>query len=198
MRLVTLGPPALLASLLGLFALDVAAAGEAAAAPPGLPPLLSEMSGTWNVEQTMWPAAGSPPVRLPPAVARRRVVNDAFVEEVMEATQGEPFTRVAYLAYNTVDQQYEYFSLDTRAPQMMTERSAGPRAADDAGALVLYGGMFVAAEWGSARDAPFRYRLVVEPVRSARQRVRLYLLPLSGSGRAAEFLAFEYVYTRAS
>lgn len=63
---------------------------------------------------------------------------------------------------------------------------------------MLYGGTFVATEWGPAHDAAFRYRLVVEPVKRARQRVLLYLLPLTGSGRAAEFLAFEYVYTRRS
>jgi hypothetical protein len=44
---------------------------------------------------------------------------------------------------------------------------------------------------------PFRYRIVIGPVKEARQAVRLYLTPRSGAN-IKEFLAFEYVYTRRS
>lgn len=107
-----------------------------------------------------------------------------------------PFTRIAYFNYNAVNKQYEYFSLDTRAPQMMVEKSygAGGEQNKERG-INLYGGTFVAPQWGQARNAAFRYRLVVGDVVKDRQVVRLYLTPLSGD-RAQEFLAFQYIYTR--
>jgi hypothetical protein len=128
---------------------------------------------------------------------------NAILEEVMTLAPGSsetPFTRVAYFDYNIVNQQYEYFSLDTRAPQMMNERSltAAPQGkSEHRGALTLYGGRFVAPQWGESKNVPFRYRIVVGLVKEERQAVRLYLTPRSGADNK-EFLAFEYVYTRRS
>ena len=88
--------------------------------------------------------------------------------------------------------------MDTRAPQMMNERSHKADVAgesQDSGAKTLYGGTFVATQWGEARNVPFRYRIVIGEVVKERQVVRLHLTPLSGENRR-EFLAFEYVYTR--
>ena len=45
--------------------------------------LLSQMVGTWDVQQRMWPGAGRDAIPLPPAVARRRMVGGAFLEEVI-------------------------------------------------------------------------------------------------------------------
>ena len=110
----------------------------------------------------------------------------------------EGFTRVAYFLYNAVNQQYEYFSLDTRAPQMMIEKSAdasGPTATQRNTSISMHGGIFVAPQWGERKNAAFRYRLTVGEVTHDRQIVRLYLTPLSADP-PSEFLAFEYVYTR--
>jgi hypothetical protein len=63
--------------------------------------------------------------------------------------------------------------------------------------LTLYGGRFVAPQWGESKDVPFRYRIVVGLVKEEGQAVRLYLTPQSGANNK-EFLAFEYVYTRRS
>lgn len=160
-----------------------------------LPPVIREMAGTWSVRQWMWPGAGSPAIELPPAVAHRRIIHGKFLQEAMSATAGskDSFVRVAYFDYNDVTGRYEYFSIDTRAPQMMTERSTGSAA--QGGNVTLYGGMFVAPQWGSARNSPFRYELVVDPVRDNTQTVELYLTPLPAA-RGPRFLAFKYLYTR--
>jgi hypothetical protein len=165
------------------------------------PPLLQQMSGTWDVQQRMWPASGAQGIDLPAGVAHRQVIGGAFLEEVMEMapqSNGEPFTRIAYFNYNGVNQQYEYFSIDTRAAQMMNERSYGADVESKMrgdGAITLYGGIFVAPRWGDAKNAAFSYRITIGEIQNNRQLVRLYLMPLSGeSGK--EFLAFEYVYTR--
>ena len=91
--------------------------------------LLSTMVGTWDVAQRIWTGPGAEPMVFPPAVARRRLIGDVFLEEVMETTGSnqDPFTRIAYMNYNGVNHRYEWVSMDTRAPQMMSERSASPR-----------------------------------------------------------------------
>ena len=166
-------------------------------------PLAQQMTGTWDVHQRMWPGAGAKAIDLPPAVAHRVLLGNAILQEVMTLApeSGEtPFTRVAYFDYNAVNQQYEYFSLDTRAPQMMNERSvaATPQSkSQHRGMLTLFGGRFVAPQWGASSNVPFRYRLVVGRVEKEQQVVRLYLTPQSGAN-TREFLAFEYVYTRKS
>lgn len=63
------------------------------------------------------------------------------------------------------------------------------------GDIKLYGGSFVAPQWGPTKNAAFRYRLTVGKIENSRQTVRLYLTPQFGVD-AKEFLAFEYVYTR--
>jgi hypothetical protein len=162
--------------------------------------LMQRMVGVWKVEQRFWPGAGTEPVDLPPAIARRRMVEGAFLEEIMESlqTSGQTsFTRIAYFNYNAVNRQHEYFSLDSRAPQMMNERTyeAGIEGRSGNGnGMTLYGDSFVAPRWGEARNAGFRYRIAIGPVENDRQLVHLYLTPQSEESR--EFLAFEYVYVR--
>jgi hypothetical protein len=176
--------------------------------PPGgadtdAPSLIQRMIGTWDVRQRMWLGAAAEPIDLPPATARRVPIGSTILQETMSLASestGASFTRVAYFDYNAVNHRYEYFSLDTRAPQMMNERSlaAGPEEKRERpSALTLYGGRFVAPQWGESKNVPFRYRIVIGNVEKEQQTVRLYLTPQSGPN-IKEFLAFEYVYTRKS
>jgi hypothetical protein len=160
--------------------------------------LMQQMVGTWEVQQRMWPAPAAEANKLPPAIARRRLIGGAFLEEVMEPAKSpghDPFTRTAYLNYNEVSRRFEYFSLDTRAPQMMNERSEPAENQDPAATIKLQGGTFVAPQWGPATDVTFAYRLTVGNIQDDHQVVQLYLTPQSPRA-AKEFLAFEYVYTR--
>jgi hypothetical protein len=162
---------------------------------PGTP-LIDDMVGTWSVEQRMWPAAGADSKPLTSAVATRIVKPGGFLQEVMEPEHKldkESFQRIAYFNYNAVSKQFEYFSLDSRMPQMMNEHS---NAIDSASTRInLEGGSFVAPQWGNATDVAFMYRLVIGSVERDRQIIQLYLTPKAGKDRQ-EFLAFEYVYTR--
>jgi hypothetical protein len=107
---------------------------------------------------------GAKAIDLPAAVAHRNLVDSQFLQESMTALPGAgaAFNRISYFDYNPVSGQYEYFSLDTRAPQMMNERSVRPAKPDEV--IELYGGVFVATQWGSATNVPFRYRLNVGPI----------------------------------
>lgn len=167
-------------------------------AAPTAPALLQEMVGTWSVQEWMWPAPGAQAITLPQAIANRRLVGNLILQEEMTAVPGSKntFTRLANFNFNSVNRQYEYFSIDTRAPQMMNERSAGTVSnPDDRHPIPLYGGEFVAPQWGNAENVPFRYRLVVGQVVKDHQTVELFLTRLSGK-ESPEFLGFKYVYSR--
>ncbi|GFE81119.1 hypothetical protein GCM10011487_31190 [Steroidobacter agaridevorans] len=154
------------------------------------------MAGNWRVEPKMWPGPDAKAIELPKATAQRRIVNDAFLDEEMTPaadSQQEAFTRVAYVSFNTINQQYEYFSLDSRLPQMMSYTLPGANEAH-AGQLELRGTSFVAPVWGQARNVPFMYRLTIGAVEGDRQIVRLFLK--EQRAQANEFLAFEYLYIR--
>jgi hypothetical protein len=112
-----------------------------------------------------------------------------------EATQSASFRRNAFLNYNAVTKRYEHTSLDTRAPQLMIETSPRVDPQPPSEELKLQGGVFVAPEWGSAKNVAFKYRLTIGNIKDGRQTVQLYLTPQRVL-RNKEFLAFEYVYTR--
>jgi hypothetical protein len=180
---------------------SASAQGPTRDAPTGtVPALIREMPGTWRVEQRMWTTAGARPVLLPPAIARRQLLEGGFLEEMMEKSpgaDGDTFTRVAYFNFNALTGQFEYVSLDSRAPLLMVERSRASEGGNNgsAGTLALFGDVFVAPQWGDAKNAAFMYRLTIGPIEHDRQVVGLYLTSLRAE-RSAEFLAFEYVYTR--
>src|SRR5262245_55161184 len=162
-----------------LVAAFAATAGSIAVAQEA-PQLLQYMAGTWDVQQRMWPGPGAAAVDLPAAIARRQLIGGKYLEEVMEpmsgeATQSASFRRNAFLNYNAVTKRYEYASLDTRAPQLMVETSprVDPYLASEE--TKLQGGVFVAPEWGSAKNVTFKYRLTIGSIKDGKQTVQLYL-----------------------
>jgi hypothetical protein len=109
------------------------------------------MAGTWKVQQRMWPAFGAEAINPPPAVARCHLMIGGFLEEVIEPVKKSAktsFKRIAYFNYNVVNQQYEYFSLDSRAPQMMNERGDKTEEQSNPGkdGIKLNGGSFAAPQ----------------------------------------------------
>lgn len=193
-HLKTLARLSYLACMIGWLALPAAVHGQGA--PRSVTPLIQQMSGTWRVEPRMWPGPEAKPIQLAPAIARRRIVNDAFLHEEMTAATGsqqDAFTRVAYMSYNEINQQYEYFSLDSRLPQMMSYVLPGANQQRDQ-QIELQGTSFVAPAWGPEKNVAFIYRLTVGAIEGDRQIVRLYLKQQQTQAR--EFLAFEYLYIR--
>jgi hypothetical protein len=162
--------------------------------------LLQSMAGTWTVEQRMWAGPGAEATTLPAAIAERRLVDGKFLEESMRPVglaPGSPgsFTRTAVFNYNGVSKKYEYFSIDTRAPQAMNETGPTLPRAVGSSEIRLSGGTFMAPEWGPAKNVRFKYRLTIGAVDNNRQVVKLYLTPQSGMP-PQEFTGFEYVYVR--
>jgi hypothetical protein len=164
------------------------------------PEMLASMAGTWDVQQRMWPGPAAESIALPAAVAQRQVIRGMYLQEVMQSADGDAsqagaFTRNATLNFNPVTRQFEYTSLDSRAPQLMVERSAALPPHPGVQELKLQGGSFLAPAWGPSKNVKFVYRLTVGQVIEGKQTVRLYLTPQTVLPRR-EFLAFEYVYAR--
>lgn len=174
---------------------NVAAQALASSATPV--PLLDAMTGSWDVKQTMWTGPGSPPMEQPPAVAVRRLAaGGGFVEEEMTLATAStsPFTRTSHVNFNAIDGVFEYFSIDTRAPQQMHYQSQ-PVTNDFLGALAFKGGIFVAGQWGDSKNAAFAYRVELSPVHNRQQTMELFLRPIA-AGPQREFIAFRYEYQK--
>ena len=162
-------------------------------------PFLTAMAGDWDVDQTMWTGPEAKPVKLPAAIAVRRIADGGgFLEEQMTLAgpSKEPFTRTSHINRNAIDGVFEYFSIDTRAPQQMHYQSQ-PSDVNFDGELQFKGATFVAEQWGDKKNAAFAYRVELTPVVGNRQTLRLYLRPLE-AGTPRDFVAFRYEYRRRS
>jgi hypothetical protein len=168
-----------------LWFVALSSVAHAQSAPPNTasktsaPTLMQQMVGTWKVQQRMWLGFGADAIHLPPATARRSLMAGGFLQEIMEPAKKsgkESFIRTAYFNFNAVSQQYEYFSLDSRAPQMMNERSDKAEEPSKSGRaeIKLNGGSFVAPQWGEAKNVAFTYRLTISAIKNNRQAVQLY------------------------
>lgn len=175
---------------------DTAYAQALAGSGPPVP-ALEAMTGRWQVKQTMWTGPSSPPVEQPAAIAiRRMAAGGGFIEEEMTLAKASdsPFTRTSHVNFNAIEGVFEYFSIDTRAPQQMHYQSQ-PVAPDYRGTLEFKGGTFVAGQWGDRKDAAFCYRVELSPVKDGQQTMQLFLRPLA-AGAQTEFVAFRYEYQK--
>jgi hypothetical protein len=70
--------------------------------------LLRTAVGTFDVQSQLWPADGAEPI-VTDAVARRRMVEDLYLEEIMESGVGasEPFSRICYLDFNPLSRRWD-------------------------------------------------------------------------------------------
>jgi hypothetical protein len=69
---------------------------------------LAAMSGTWDVEMTLWVQPGRPGLTAKGTSTIRPILNGLFVEEKIEGTlNGAPFTTLAWTGFNTDSHKYE-------------------------------------------------------------------------------------------
>lgn len=156
--------------------------------------LLRTAVGIFDVRSQLWPQAGAEPIATN-AVARRRMVDDMYLEEVMEPGPGasEPFSRICYLDFNPLSRRWEYVSLDTRIPAQLMYELSNDDHLGDRSAVVLHLPVFSLPGWGATvTGQSVRQRREIVLADPDRQEVRQYwTLP-----DAPEYLAVEYLYTR--
>ena len=156
--------------------------------------LLRTAVGTFDVHSQLWPADGAEPI-VTDAVARRRMVDDLYLEEIMEPGTGasEPFSRICYLDFNPLSGRWEYVSLDTRIPAQLMYELSNDHILGDRSTVVLHLPTFTLPGWGTeVTGQSVRQRREITLANPDHQEVRQYWsLP-----NASEYLAVEYLYSR--
>ena len=112
--------------------------------------LLRTAVGTFDVHSQLWPSEGAEPI-VTDAVARRRMVEDLYLEEIMEPGAGapEPFSRICYLDFNPLSRRWEYVSLDTRIPAQLMYEISNDHTLGDQSTVVLHLPTFALPGWGT-------------------------------------------------
>jgi hypothetical protein len=156
--------------------------------------LLRTAVGTFDVRNKLWPVAGAEPI-VTDGVARRRMVDDLYLEEIMEPGAGaaEPFSRICYLDFNPLSGRWEYVSLDTRIPAQLMYELSNDRTLGKESTVVLHLPVFALPGWGTdVTGQSVRQRREISLADPDHQEVRQYWsLP-----NASEYLAVEYLYSR--
>jgi len=159
--------------------------------------LFRPLVGDWTVERRLWTTADAEPTTLPPAIARRRMIQDVFLEEVMEPAPGSdqpPFTRTAFLSFNDLNGRYEYVSLDSSYPPMMFE-TAFDNTLTNGNTIKVYHDAFVSPGFDPGSAGQLLKQRRDFTVESAdRVIMTQYWTPPSGE----EYLGLETLYTRAT
>jgi hypothetical protein len=103
-----------------LFAVCVALSAIAIADPEHA--RLTAMTGTWDVDMTLWPRPGGPGLASKGTSTIRPLLNDLFIEEQIEGTlNGASFTTLAWTGYNAATHQYEATRISSSNPIRIAE-----------------------------------------------------------------------------
>jgi hypothetical protein len=98
-------------AIAGITVTGDARAGAQTPPRPGADPdhaRLAAMSGTWDVEMTLWVQPGRPGLTAKGTSTIRPILSGLFVEEKIEGTlNGAPFTTLAWTGFNTDSHKYE-------------------------------------------------------------------------------------------
>jgi Protein of unknown function (DUF1579) len=83
---------------------------------------LTAMSGTWDVEMTLWPRPGGPGLTTKGTSTIQPLFGGSFIEEKIEgALNGTPFTTLAWTGFNPGTRQYEATRISSTNPGRIAE-----------------------------------------------------------------------------
>lgn len=192
--------PILLASVIGTWSAPAAAQQEVPAwVERGLPgpahEQLDALEGTWRVEKSLFIALGTrdDPATSSDLICRREWLADGrFLRDVTEGTiAGTPYWRLGLLGYSTMDERYEWVTIDAANASMMIY--LGEPGSGQALPITMSG---VFTDQGVIGEEtvgePIGQRTVIQIVNDDRHIVELYFTAPNGE----EFLADRSVYTR--
>lgn len=161
-----------------------------AAATPTLGPdpehaRLTAMSGTWDVEMTLWTQPGRPGLTAKGTSTIRPLFDGLFIEEKIEGTlNGTPFTTLAWTGFNPGTHQYEATRISSTNPSRIAESgvwSEQDRSFDLKASYALGGDTWT-------------QRTVIQPTAADTMVATSYL----SFGTVPEWKAVEIKYTRRS
>lgn len=157
--------------------------------------MLKTLEGTWRVEKSLHIAVGT---RDDPAVSndlicrRELVAGGRYLHDLTEGSiAGSPYWRLGLLGYSTMDERYEWVTIDAANANMMIY--LGRPGSGEETPVSLYG---VFTDQGMLGEEtvgqPVGQRTEVQIISADRHVVELYFTPPGGE----EFLADRSVYTR--
>jgi hypothetical protein len=83
---------------------------------------LTAMAGTWDVDMTLWPRPGAPPLATKATSTIQPLFNGTFTEEKIEGSfGGAPFTTLAWTGFNPSSHQYEATRISSNTPGRIAE-----------------------------------------------------------------------------
>jgi Protein of unknown function (DUF1579) len=86
---------------------------------------LTAMSGTWDVEMTLWTRPGGPALTTKGTSTIRPLLGGLFIEEKIEGSlNGTPFTTLAWTGFNPGTRQYEATRISSTNPMRIAESGA--------------------------------------------------------------------------
>jgi hypothetical protein len=159
--------------------------------------LLAPLEGTWRVEKSFFAVIGTPdnPVVSRDIISRRTwVAGGRYLRDETEGTiAGAPYWRLGLLGYSTMDERYEWVTIDATNANMMIYLGVPGAGARMPITMV---GTFTDQGWLGEKNAgrPVGMRTVIRIENNERHIFELYFTPPDGS----ELLFDRSVYTRAA
>ena len=158
---------------------------------------LKQRAGTWDVEFTLWPAPGAPPMVTRGLIAERTMIGP-FLQEIMRPAPGSTtpdFRRIDYLSYDRVEDRWKYVSMDTRFPAgIMPAWSVGGEVQ---GVITLQFEPLGFVGFGEQIEGRFmRSDMVITRPAADHEFKRQHFTMADGTGKS--WLAVQYEYRRRS
>jgi hypothetical protein len=155
---------------------------------------LAVLSGTWDVVESVWPNPGASPKVSTGLIAERRMIG-SMLEEVLRRPADPTPLRIDYLTYNRVAGQWQYVSMDFRAPVGIMPASSFDRGEGDQIEL-FFQPLAAAGDGSQASGQMLRMKQLITGDGHNRQIKDQTFIMSDGSGAA--WLAHRYTYVRQS
>jgi hypothetical protein len=155
---------------------------------------LAALSGTWDVVESVWSNPQASPKVTSGLIADRRMIG-SMLEEVLRRPLDPTPLRIDYLTFNRVEGQWQYVSMDFRAPVGIMPASSFDRGDGDRIEL-FFQPLAVPGDGVQASGQMLRMKQIITGEGRNRQSKDQAFIMSDGSGAA--WLAHRYTYVRQS
>lgn len=153
---------------------------------------LSALSGTWDVVESVWPDPGASPKVMSGLIADRRMVGSMLEETLRLRSDPRPL-RIDYLTFNRLEGQWQYVSMDFRAPVGIMPASSFDRGDGDKIEL-LFQPLAVPGAGIQTSGRMLRMKqLIIDDGRNRQIKDQTFVM---SDGVGAAWLAHRYAYVR--
>jgi hypothetical protein len=153
---------------------------------------LAALSGTWDVVESVWSNPGASPKVMSGLIADRRMIGSMLAEVLRRPPDPTPL-RIDYLTFNRVEGQWQYVSMDFRAPVGIMPASSFDRGDGDKIEL-FFQPLAVPGDGVQASGQLLRMKQLITTDGHNRQIKDQSFIASDGSGAA--WLAHRYSYVR--